>query len=123
MKTRIYSIVFLVSLLTGLVQPVLPMLEYYSFKERIIDLFCVNKDVPEMECDGFCYLKGQIEVQQQQDARTPASLLNLDDLPLLNIPVTAAPLRLFPDRHSERTALPLAFQSRMAGGIFHPPQA
>ncbi|MFU8861077.1 MAG: hypothetical protein ACNA8K_11710 [Cyclonatronaceae bacterium] len=122
MKNRIYSFVFLISLFTGLLQPVLPLLEYYSFRERIIDLFCVNKDVPEMECDGFCYLKGQIE-QQQQDARTPVSLLNLDDIPLLNIPVTAEPLQLFPDRITEQSAHPPLPEYQVVHGIFHPPQA
>jgi hypothetical protein len=123
LKLRIYSLIFLGSLFTGLIQPVLPLIGYYTFQESIIELFCVNKDVPEMECDGFCYLKGQIEQQQNDAAKSPVNLLNLDDLPLLTVPVTAESALLYPDRISANTPPSAFLTSLPAPGVFHPPQA
>jgi len=64
----IYSFILLVAFLVGTIQPIVPLLEYHFFKESIIELFCVNRDVPDSNCDGFCYLTNQIEeTQNQQD--------------------------------------------------------
>lgn len=42
-------------------QPFIPALEYYFFKEYIIEHHCVNKDNPDIECDGLCYLNKKID--------------------------------------------------------------
>lgn len=69
---KIYSTLLLFSFLIGAIQPVVPLLEYHFFKESIIEFFCVNREVPDSDCDGFCYLTNQIEEteQQQNDLRT-----------------------------------------------------
>jgi hypothetical protein len=35
-------------------------LNFQSHKEEIIEEYCVNKDKPEMHCDGNCHLKKKI---------------------------------------------------------------
>jgi hypothetical protein len=40
---------------------------YELRKDYIIQNFCVNKDRPELKCDGMCYLAKQIKAAQQQD--------------------------------------------------------
>ena len=30
-------------------------------QKKIVELFCINKDKPEMACDGKCYLKDKLE--------------------------------------------------------------
>lgn len=42
-------------------------LNYELRKDYIIQNFCVNKDRPELKCDGKCYLAKQIKAAQQQD--------------------------------------------------------
>ena len=39
-------------------------MQYVAFKfnqEYITNVFCVNKDKPELHCDGKCYLKKKID--------------------------------------------------------------
>ncbi|MEG0915749.1 MAG: hypothetical protein RSF68_01905 [Myroides sp.] len=40
-----------------LFKPVLPVLEYVVFYDYIKNELCVNKEKPELECNGKCHLK------------------------------------------------------------------
>ena len=42
-------------------------------RAAIIQQFCVNKDLPEMKCQGTCHLTKTIEENQEQDAQYPVS--------------------------------------------------
>ncbi len=42
---------------------------YELRKDFIIKNYCVNKDRPELHCDGKCYLAQQIKKAEQQDER------------------------------------------------------
>lgn len=86
MLKRTLSISFLVIYLVGFIQPALPMIEYYMFKESISELFCEERNNPESDCEGACYLSNQIEDQDNQDR--PENLLNTDDV-LVLMPVSA----------------------------------
>ncbi|MEX1212633.1 MAG: hypothetical protein WEA36_07295 [Balneolaceae bacterium] len=81
MRIRVYTLFCFVSLMTGLLQPALPLIEYYTFQESIIELFCINKDKPEMHCDGACYLRSQIKKMQEDPSSVPDTLLALDKSP------------------------------------------
>ncbi|MAW96897.1 MULTISPECIES: hypothetical protein [unclassified Leeuwenhoekiella] len=39
-----------------LVRPVLPVLDYALNYDYIVEELCVNRDRPELECNGRCYL-------------------------------------------------------------------
>ena len=46
--------------------------EFYALdKPHFIELFCVNQDKPELECDGSCMLSKMME-QQQKKTEKPA---------------------------------------------------
>jgi len=48
-------------------KPFIPFINYAINKQYIIREFCVNKDKPEMHCNGKCYLEKQIkELYNQQ---------------------------------------------------------
>ena len=46
--------------LTSLVLPLVPYLEYAVHYEVIVNEHCVDKDKPESDCNGKCYLKKKI---------------------------------------------------------------
>ncbi len=50
---------------------VMPLLylDYELRKEFIIDNFCVNKDRPELNCDGQCYLATRLAAVQEQEQK------------------------------------------------------
>ncbi len=42
---------------------------YELRKDFIIKNYCVNKDKPELHCDGQCYLAKQIKAAEQKDEK------------------------------------------------------
>jgi hypothetical protein len=51
-----------------------------------IEIFCVNKDKPELKCNGKCHLKKVVQ-SQDQGQKTPESIINFKELTLFSAPV------------------------------------
>lgn len=69
---RIAGIFSLIAVL--LVQMLSTSLIVTSFalnQETITDMFCVNKENPEMHCDGHCFLEKQIKADQKSHENAP----------------------------------------------------
>ncbi len=61
MKYNFISIAISITLaIILLINPFLPYLEYFAFKDYIIKNLCENKNKPELKCNGKCYLKKMI---------------------------------------------------------------
>jgi len=43
-----------------LFKPILPIVEYVVLYDYIKNELCVNKDMPELECNGKCHLKKEL---------------------------------------------------------------
>jgi len=52
-------------------KPVLPIVEYILFYDYIATELCVNKDKPELKCNGTCHLKK--ELSEASDSENPIS--------------------------------------------------
>ncbi len=96
------------------------MIEYFVFKESIIEFLCKERNNPENDCQGMCYVQAQLEEQQKQTAQT--SLLQLDDLPLLNIPSANSEYRIYPKLLSSLGKTDTNPFSKINADIFHPPR-
>lgn len=60
---------------------------YFVYKiniKEIIENYCINRDKPELECDGKCYLKKQLEKQEESHQKTPYTTKNFEDTVLGN---------------------------------------
>jgi len=79
---RLVVTIFAFSYMIGLLQPVLPLLEYAVFKTTWTELFCINKDVPESTCEAGCYLGKKIEENQDDAHQSGVSLIRLDSYPI-----------------------------------------
>ncbi len=55
-----------------LVKPVWPVVEYISKYDYIISVLCENKDKPELECNGKCYLSKQLAKENGNQEDNPA---------------------------------------------------
>lgn len=51
----------------AMLQPVIPLIEYYSNKEYIASVLCENRDKPALACNGKCYLEKQLKNANTQD--------------------------------------------------------
>lgn len=50
-----------------LLRPVFPAVEYVARFDYIKNELCVNKDKPELECNGTCHLKKELAKAAQED--------------------------------------------------------
>ncbi|MEZ5014328.1 MAG: hypothetical protein R2794_08560 [Chitinophagales bacterium] len=83
MLRRGYIILLLSVYAIGLFQPFAPILDYVLHKTYIEENLCVNRDVPDSDCHGMCYVTKEI-AQNVDDIRhtanTPAQLKLKDDV-------------------------------------------
>ena len=57
--------------ITMLVKPLWPIVEYVANYDYIVEVLCVNKDRPELNCDGKCYLAQQLAKEQREHDKNP----------------------------------------------------
>lgn len=101
------------------------LIEWALFKlnqDYIASVFCINKDQPQMKCDGKCYLKKSItKTATEKDAKQVAppeekSPVILDALPHLMVCVSCA----------SSSGLPFPYQAQTgtlwSADIAHPPK-
>ena len=64
------------------VHPILPYIEYFTFKKYISENFCINRDKPKMCCNGKCYLEKRLKEnnQEEQNQKGIPSMVKVDIL-------------------------------------------
>lgn len=60
MKIR-YTYFFLCLYVVALIRPVIPVIEYSIDFDYISKVLCINKDEPELKCEGKCQLAKEIK--------------------------------------------------------------
>ena len=56
----------------------IPFTVFISTQEKIIDEYCINKERPEMQCNGKCYLSKQLkETEQESDSVLVKNISNV----------------------------------------------
>ncbi|WP_341228392.1 hypothetical protein [uncultured Arcticibacterium sp.] len=99
---------------------------YELRKDFIIENFCVNKERPELNCDGQCYLAKQIKATQEHDENEATAtfvdkLLGFECLSdhsdwQFSDSIVFSELQKPIARHQQLNGSELAFS------VFHPPQ-
>lgn len=66
-------------------KPLWPLAEYVINYEYIATVLCENREVPEMHCNGKCYLSKMLAQQQAQDQENPfeSPLMMADHGPII----------------------------------------
>jgi hypothetical protein len=120
------SVLFLavLMLLRSLVVPVL-CLDYELRKEYIAKYYCINKNNPQLHCDGKCYLAKRLAAAQEQEQRQAERefFQRLLEVPAVleysSFGLFAAAWSYLPSQASFCYKSLLA--EGIAGGLFHPP--
>lgn len=84
MKT-IAPYLFISLYVLALIRPIIPVVSYNLNYDYIVEVLCINKDNPELECDGKCYLAQTIKdtrVHESEDASVSISIADFDKFPL-----------------------------------------
>lgn len=80
MARKLYHIARLVLVLSVLLSTQSLIMVQVAFKVRqdyIIERLCVNRDRPEMNCDGFCQLTKMMQEKHDQEQQDRAAVLEL----------------------------------------------
>lgn len=121
-STFIFSIGLIVLVLFNSTRVALIYAYYELDTVGFIEAFCINKDKPELECNGKCHLK---EVSKTQDSqqKTPENIF--DFKPLLLYPSPVMDFTFYPNNYSEKQ-IPTAYQNKYFfqnfSYCFHPPR-
>ncbi|MGR3812097.1 hypothetical protein [Jiulongibacter sp. NS-SX5] len=99
---------------------------YELRKDFIIQNYCVNKDMPELECDGQCYLAKQLKAAQQEDEKNATNTF-LSKVFEIEFSFTESvfSFRSLVNDFNEKVAFNYTAQntSEYHFDIFHPPRA
>ncbi|UGU16928.1 hypothetical protein LS482_03410 [Sinomicrobium kalidii] len=60
---------FLILALVICLKPAYPFLEYAANYDYISKVLCINKEKPEMQCYGKCYLMSAVKAEAEDDHR------------------------------------------------------
>ncbi len=119
MKQSLLLFAFLIVL-----KPVFPVVEYVFDYEYISEVLCVNKDKPEMHCNGKCYLmKSLAEAAKEESDQKKDNFLKKVDIPLLFIQESEAlsVTTIAVQEHRAIRATPSFYSFQETSTFFHPP--
>ena len=97
---------------------------YHLNREAITDLYCINKDKPELGCKGKCHLKKQLErtSDQQEDEHQVNTKIEWTVF-ILPEPDFKEPAAQLSAASLKIPAPSKNFLSRSTGALFRPPPA
>jgi len=120
-QANVYGLLFVFTFIAF--KPVLPYLDYMLNREYIINNLCVNKDVPEKQCNGKCHLEKQI-VQASEDPESKESPIpqvnNSENHLEYVLPKSDIRLRYIVE-HEAETFYQMNYSFEFENSIFRPP--
>ena len=115
-------LLLLFSFLVHTFSDVIIVVHYELNKQYITEHFCVNRDKPELHCNGKCHLKKQLQNEEKRDQKPLNSRLK-HDLQLFSR-VNSKLINIHRDDFSEiLTFCQYLNPQFIPGSIFRPPQA
>jgi len=69
MRIQLLAIFCTAVFTTGLIYDSAVYLNYLMHESEITELFCINKDEPEMQCNGKCHLKDMLQKDQNDSEK------------------------------------------------------
>lgn len=109
-------------------KPVLPLVDYVVNYDYISEVLCINKDKPELQCNGKCHLKTKLakasDESSSQDTDTQQSTKRLLQVEFLENHHLDISLQLN-DLHDPlmNTLFNQTYNYQYSSSIFHPPLA
>ncbi|WP_237738905.1 hypothetical protein [Galbibacter marinus] len=121
MKTRWIPIAFTFLYMLAMLKPVMPVFDYVINQDYIAEYLCINKDKPEMDCNGKCYLMEMLEEENQQKKQNlPA--IDLREYPIGFVQVLHIPsVTQLSFKTKNNTIYTRQYSSLFNDSLFHPP--
>lgn len=93
--------------------------------DYIIETYCINKDKPQLNCDGKCFLAKQLNLQTDENKETKPYLASFSEafLPVFFQEYKYSPLTgNFITGNDNNWAYSNSFYASLTARIEHPPQ-
>jgi hypothetical protein len=91
-------------------------------QDAIVERLCVNRDRPELECEGTCFLTQRLHEHQERETERSAALLEVLLVAMgVAVPASDAPTPPTADAHWPG-APPHRAAAGADGGVFRPPR-
>lgn len=95
---------------------------YFADQEGFIERLCENKDKPEMQCDGKCYLSKVLKQTSKEEPDQPAPLPEWKETLLYFSPIPILKIHRFTRGEPARFHYRNSYSYTVAANVFHPPQ-
>ena len=109
-----------------LTKPLWPVIEYVAQYDYIVSTLCENKDKPEMECNGKCYLTKQLAKEAGDEENNPFNQTSKIEIPQFIISEIIPDFSFLPDLEISNVRnfgfTPVLYLSPYSLKILHPPQ-
>jgi hypothetical protein len=124
---KIIGATLFVSLAFKMLMAPIFFVNYELRKDYIIKNYCVNKNRPEMHCDGKCYLAKQIQKAEQEDEKQATNnfiskLLSLEVVQKNPLFSNYFPAKSFREKSIQNFQYKNRISYLHAFSFFHPPQ-
>ena len=80
MKQQVGIYIFVTLYIIAMLRPIAPFVEYAVNYDYISKVLCINKDKPELNCNGKCQL--MMELEQQQDDDFNSLRISMEEYPI-----------------------------------------
>jgi len=97
------------------------MLNYVVNKEFIATVLCINRDIPDNDCEGSCQVTEKFKEQEKKEKEQKGSLANKSDIPLY-LPSSVENPYPLTEKEKYQIVVTLIFPEPPPVSIFHPPQ-
>ena len=79
------QLILFFTIFSMLLEPLWPLVEYMANYDYIVSVLCENRDAPEMNCNGKCYLSKMPAEQKRQQDKNPFETFQLrgEQLPII----------------------------------------
>lgn len=103
-----------------MLRPIAPFVEYAINYDYISKVLCINKDKPELACNGKCHVMQELEKQQQQDFNSLQ--ISMEEYPIGFVELLSIPkIQLFNVKKERPTFYHQNYHYLAGSSVFHPP--
>ena len=122
LKQQILGTFFYMLYLVAMLQPVVPLIEYYSNKEYIASVLCENRDKPALACNGKCYLEKRLEKSSAQDTHDHSiPKIDLSKYPISTIDYISFEFKKFEEFKTPQFFNFTRYPQGYSNSLFRPP--
>lgn len=96
-------------------------LDFQIHRETVVSLFCVNKESPELQCEGQCHLDKQLKSDESHKNETNSTKVEISTTVLAPVSLNSQSLQFSEAQTAHRTLYLMEAYSVYPAPPFHPP--